>query len=42
LDIEYVILCRECLWYDPAYDQCYFKGTVRIDDIACEYFESEE
>jgi len=30
------------MWYDPAYDQCYFNGTVRIDDIACVNFEPEE
>jgi hypothetical protein len=34
--------CRECMWFDPAYDQCPFFGTVRADDAACENFQPAE
>jgi hypothetical protein len=31
--------CKECTWFDPAYDQCCFYGLVRADDIACIEFQ---
>lgn len=34
--------CRECRWFDPACDLCYFFGTARIDDLACESFHPAE
>ena len=34
--------CRECMWFDPAYDLCYFFGSTRIDNLACESFQPAE
>ncbi len=34
--------CRECKWFDPACDLCYFFGAARIDDLACESFHHAE
>jgi hypothetical protein len=31
--------CSECMWFDPAYDQCRLYGTVRADDLACMEFQ---
>lgn len=36
---EIVNNCRECEWFDPAYDKCRFYGTVRADDLACAEFQ---
>lgn len=39
LEREGINRCRECIWFDPAYDQCRFYGTVRADDLACIEFQ---
>ncbi len=42
LDTENDSRCRECLWFDPAYDRCRFYGAARADDMACENFQPAE
>jgi hypothetical protein len=39
---EYINNCRDCTWFDPAYDQCYFYGLVRADDKACMEFQNSD
>ncbi len=42
LDRDSIERCRECMWFDPAYDQCPFCGAVRVDDQACVEFQPIE
>jgi hypothetical protein len=35
---EYDTRCRECKWFDPAYDHCYLFGATSVEDLICESF----
>ncbi|MFZ3060111.1 MAG: hypothetical protein WA102_10285 [Candidatus Methanoperedens sp.] len=39
METEYDAMCKGCMWFNPADDQCRFYGLVRADSAACENFQ---